>query len=81
MFLTLQATFGCPNSFPMNLSWGVRRNAAQPNSKFRVRGTSRRTSGRSCRSCRFSHGISTTRAFRIHKIYGDKAIELVQRDP
>ncbi len=29
----------------------------------------------------FSHGISTTRAFRIHKIYGDKAIELVQRDP
>jgi exodeoxyribonuclease V alpha subunit len=29
----------------------------------------------------FSHGISTTRAFRIHKVYGDKAIELVQRDP
>lgn len=29
----------------------------------------------------FSHGISTTRAFRIHKIYGDKAIEIVQRDP
>ena len=29
----------------------------------------------------FSHGISTTRAFRIHKIYGDKAIEFVQRDP
>ena len=29
----------------------------------------------------FSHGISTTRAFRIHKIYGDKAIELIQRDP
>jgi exodeoxyribonuclease V alpha subunit len=29
----------------------------------------------------FSHGISTTRAFRIHKTYGDKAIELVQRDP
>jgi exodeoxyribonuclease V alpha subunit len=29
----------------------------------------------------FSHGISTVRAFRIHKIYGDKAIELVQRDP
>ncbi len=29
----------------------------------------------------FSHGISTTRAFRIHKLYGDKAIELVQRDP
>ncbi|MEI6891192.1 MAG: ATP-dependent RecD-like DNA helicase [Pontiella sp.] len=29
----------------------------------------------------FSHGISTVRAFRIHKVYGDKAIELVQRDP
>ncbi len=29
----------------------------------------------------FSHGISTTRAFRIHKVYGDKAIEIVQRDP
>lgn len=29
----------------------------------------------------FSHGISTTRAFRIHRIYGDKAIEFVQRDP
>lgn len=29
----------------------------------------------------FSHGVSTTRAFRIHKAYGDKAIELVQRDP
>lgn len=29
----------------------------------------------------FSHGISTTRAFRIHKIYGEKAIELIQRDP
>ncbi len=29
----------------------------------------------------FSHGISTTRAFRIHKTYGDKAIEIVQRDP
>ncbi len=29
----------------------------------------------------FSHGISTTRAFRVHKIYGDKAIEIVQRDP
>ncbi|MDH3981356.1 MAG: ATP-dependent RecD-like DNA helicase [Kiritimatiellaceae bacterium] len=29
----------------------------------------------------FSHGISTMRAFRIHKMYGDKAIELVQRDP
>jgi exodeoxyribonuclease V alpha subunit len=29
----------------------------------------------------FSHGVSTTRAFRIHKLYGEKAIELVQRDP
>jgi exodeoxyribonuclease V alpha subunit len=29
----------------------------------------------------FSHGVSTTRAFRIHKTYGDKAIEIVQRDP
>ncbi|MCK4564134.1 MAG: ATP-dependent RecD-like DNA helicase, partial [Verrucomicrobia bacterium] len=29
----------------------------------------------------FSHGVSTTRAFRIHKVYGDKAIEFVQRDP
>ena len=29
----------------------------------------------------FSHGISTTRAFRIHKLYGEKAIEIVQRDP
>ncbi len=29
----------------------------------------------------FSHGVSTTRAFRIHKKYGDKAIEIVQRDP
>ncbi|VGO20148.1 SF1B family DNA helicase RecD2 [Pontiella sulfatireligans] len=29
----------------------------------------------------FSHGISTVRAFRIHKIYGEKAIEFVQRDP
>lgn len=29
----------------------------------------------------FSHGISTTRAFKIHKVYGDKAIEIVQRDP
>lgn len=29
----------------------------------------------------FSHGVSTTRAFRIHKAYGDKAIEFVQRDP
>jgi len=29
----------------------------------------------------FSHGVSTARAFRIHKVYGDKAIEVVQRDP
>jgi exodeoxyribonuclease V alpha subunit len=29
----------------------------------------------------FSHGVSTARAFRIHKIYGDSAIERVQRDP
>ena len=29
----------------------------------------------------FSHGVGTTRAFRIHKVYGDKAIEFVQRDP
>lgn len=29
----------------------------------------------------FSHGVSTTRAFRIHKTYGDEAIERVQRDP
>ena len=29
----------------------------------------------------FSHGVSTSRAFRIHKVYGDKAIEMVQRDP
>ncbi|MCF7847565.1 MAG: ATP-dependent RecD-like DNA helicase [Kiritimatiellales bacterium] len=29
----------------------------------------------------FSHGVSTTRAFRIHKVYGEKAIEIVQRDP
>jgi len=29
----------------------------------------------------FSHGVSTTRAFRIHKKYGAKAIEMVQRDP
>ncbi len=29
----------------------------------------------------FSHGISTARAFRIHKVYGDQAIEMVQRDP
>ncbi|MDF7822398.1 ATP-dependent RecD-like DNA helicase [Pontiellaceae bacterium B12227] len=36
---------------------------------------------RSIMSFLFSHGISTVRAFRIHKIYGEKAIELVQRDP
>ncbi|MFC1467865.1 ATP-dependent RecD-like DNA helicase [Verrucomicrobiota bacterium] len=29
----------------------------------------------------FSHGVSTMRAFRIFKAYGDKAIEVVQRDP
>jgi exodeoxyribonuclease V alpha subunit len=29
----------------------------------------------------FSHGVSTTRAFRIYKAYGEKAIEVVQRDP
>ncbi len=29
----------------------------------------------------FSHGISTARAFRIHRTYGEKAIEFVQRDP
>ena len=29
----------------------------------------------------FSHGVSTTRAFRIYKTYGEKAIEMVQRDP
>lgn len=29
----------------------------------------------------FSHGVSTMRAFRIYKKYGEKAIEVVQRDP
>ena len=29
----------------------------------------------------FSHGVTTTRAFRIHKLYGDRAIEIIQRDP
>ena len=29
----------------------------------------------------FSHGVSTARAFRIHKTYGDRAIELIHRDP
>ncbi|MGE4490506.1 MAG: ATP-dependent RecD-like DNA helicase [Kiritimatiellales bacterium] len=29
----------------------------------------------------FSHGVSTARAFRIHRTYGDRAIELIQRDP
>ncbi|MBM4152281.1 MAG: ATP-dependent RecD-like DNA helicase [Kiritimatiellaceae bacterium] len=29
----------------------------------------------------FSHGVSTARAFRIHKTYGERAIELIQRDP
>jgi exodeoxyribonuclease V alpha subunit len=29
----------------------------------------------------FSHGVSTARAFRIYKTYGDRAIELIQRDP
>lgn len=29
----------------------------------------------------FSHGVSTARAFRIHKTYGDQAIERIQRDP
>ena len=28
-----------------------------------------------------SHGVSTTRAFRIYKTYGDKAIQQVQADP
>ncbi|NKB22848.1 MAG: ATP-dependent RecD-like DNA helicase [Kiritimatiellae bacterium] len=28
-----------------------------------------------------SHGVTTTRAFRIHKTYGDDAIPKVQRDP
>lgn len=29
----------------------------------------------------FSHGVSTARAFRIQKTYGEHAIELIQRDP
>ncbi len=29
----------------------------------------------------FSHRVSTARAFRIYKTYGDRAIELIQRDP
>lgn len=29
----------------------------------------------------FSHGISTSKAFRIHKKYGERAIEVLQRDP
>lgn len=29
----------------------------------------------------FSHGVSTARAFRIQKTYGERAIELIQRDP
>jgi exodeoxyribonuclease V alpha subunit len=29
----------------------------------------------------FSHGVSTARAFRIHKTYGERAIEMIQRDP
>lgn len=29
----------------------------------------------------FSHGVSTARAFRIQKTYGDQAIERIQRDP
>jgi exodeoxyribonuclease V alpha subunit len=29
----------------------------------------------------FSHGVSTARAFRIHKTYGEQAIERIQRDP
>jgi len=29
----------------------------------------------------FSHGVSTARAFRIYKTYGEHAIELIQRDP
>lgn len=29
----------------------------------------------------FSHGVSTARAFRIHKTYGERAIEFIQRDP
>jgi len=29
----------------------------------------------------FSHGVSTARAFRIYKTYGERAIEFIQRDP
>jgi exodeoxyribonuclease V alpha subunit len=29
----------------------------------------------------FSHGVSTARAFRIHKAYGERPFELIQRDP
>ncbi|MDH3345946.1 MAG: ATP-dependent RecD-like DNA helicase, partial [Kiritimatiellaceae bacterium] len=29
----------------------------------------------------FSHGVSTARAFRIQKTYGEHAIERIQRDP
>lgn len=29
----------------------------------------------------FSHGVSTARAFRIHRTYGEQAIERIQRDP
>jgi len=29
----------------------------------------------------FSHGVSTARAFRIYRTYGERAIELIQRDP
>ena len=36
---------------------------------------------RSIMSFLFSHGISTSKAFRIHKIYGDDAISIINRDP
>ena len=36
---------------------------------------------RSIMSFLFSHGISTSKAFRIHKIYGDDAILIINRDP
>ena len=36
---------------------------------------------RSIMSFLFSHGVSTSKAFRIHKVYGDKAIQILQRDP
>ncbi|AKJ64158.1 ATP-dependent RecD-like DNA helicase [Kiritimatiella glycovorans] len=29
----------------------------------------------------FSHGVGTSRAYRIYKTYGDRAIETLQRDP